>query len=234
MSWLSTEYYQNYNYFDLCCEEESKNPNNHIKDKKQWEVLFREMSISDTKWKSHNHFWHFWYNTILADINKRKVIQEQKNKCLMLNLSPDIKENMWCFITIGFNEQTITIEKMKKICEKISELKYFAECEYVLEKHRENGEHHHTHFLVKLDQHYHKSKLIGWIYQLRGFKEVCLGKNYIDIKSPLYPKVHDPCPPFQVLYNYIRGIKREEKLPFVEKDDKWRKENNIDKLFSKK
>lgn len=232
MSWIFSQYYENYNYFDLCCEKESKNPSNTIKDKKTWELMFREMVIS-SKWESHNHFWHFWYNTILAEQNKRQIIQQQENKILLLNISPDIKENLWCFITIGFNEQTITIPKMIKISEKVSELKYFTECEYVLEKHRENGIHHHTHFLVKLDKKYHRSKLVGWIYQLKGLKDICLVKNHIDIKSPLFPSIDKPCPPFQVCYNYIRGIKREEKIPFVEMDDTWRNENKIEKLYKK-
>ena len=135
-------------------------------------------------------------------------------------------EHLWAFITIGFNEQTITPKKMYDVSDRISKLKYFKTCYYVLEKHRENGIHHHTHFLVQFFKKEYKSKLIDWIYQSKGLKEVCLGKNFIDIKGPLNGKQNYQT--YNMYLDYINGNKKDAKLKYVDMDKIWRKENNLD------
>lgn len=132
---------------------------------------------------------------------------------------------LWAFITIGFNEQTVTPQKMKSVSENVAGLKYFKECSYVLEKFRENGIHHHTHFLVKFHKKEYKSKVIDWIFQTKGLKEICLSKSFIDIKGPLNSQKGYQT--YALYEQYILGNKQESKLPYCVKDEEWRKKNNL-------
>lgn len=152
-------------------------------------------------------------------------LQELEKKLVAEVDSSD--ESLWAFITVGFNEQTITPKKMADVSDRISKLKYFKSCYYVLERHRENGIHHHTHFLVQFFKKEYKSKLIDWIYQTKGLKEVCLGKNFIDIKGPLNGKHHYQT--YDLYLQYINGNKKEDKLKYVELDRKWRLDNNLER-----
>lgn len=164
--------------------------------------------------------------------NKETPVQ-LRLAALEKELKSNLDDNMlWAFITVGFNEQTITTEKMAMVCRRISELKYFKTCTYVLEKHRENGIHHHTHFLVTFHDKVYKSKLIDWIYQTKGVKDVCLNKNFIDILGPINAKkIYQP---YEKYIEYINGNKKDDKLKYCEMDRKWRNENQIAHLFEKK
>lgn len=154
-----------------------------------------------------------------------KIQAIEKN---LLQVSSSSTDELWAFITVGFNEQTITDKKMKDVSARISELKYFKSCYYVLEKHRENGIHHHTHFLVDLYEPQYKSKLVDWIYQTRGVRDVCLHKNFIDVKGPKFCKHLADYQSYGLYYKYIHGEKKEGKMKYVELDREWRKLNNLD------
>lgn len=101
----------------------------------------------------------------------------------------------------------------------------------MLEKHRENGIHHHTHFLVTFHDKVYKSKLIDWIYQCKGVKQVCLNKNFIDILGPVNSK--KPYQPYEKYDEYIKGNKKEDKRKYIEMDKKWRNENQVAHIFRK-
>lgn len=129
-----------------------------------------------------------YYPRILADMYIDDLAKSQKLDDISLAISSDIKalklqqndQPLYAFITVGWNEQTVTPKKMLAASQNILNLKYFSTAIMVLEKHRENGIHHHTHFLVEFTEKYHISKLLGWIFQTRGVKEICLKQNFID------------------------------------------------------
>lgn len=153
-------------------------------------------------------------------------LKDLENKIVQSITEKQSDEDLWAFITIGFNEQTITNNSMKTVSENVSRLPYFKTCEYVLEKHRENGIHHHTHFLVTFHKKEYKSKLIDWIYQVRGMRAVCLGKNFIDIIGPLNKKKQYQT--YDLYHEYILGNKKDAKQSYVLQDRQWRLENNLD------
>lgn len=170
-----------------------------------------------------------WYLSDLKNLHKQDS--------LSLEIAQDIKklnmvgpEDNWAFITIGWNEQEVTPILMQKASANIASLKYFSSVQYVLEKHRENGIHHHTHFLVKFNEKLFKSKLIDWLYQTKGVKVICLGKNFIDIKGPLNKK--KPYQTLELYENYVNGIKQEDKKKYIELDKKWRKTNNFLDIYT--
>lgn len=225
------EYDNQKKYFELCVEYEVKTCNERGKDYEYWSRVLNESNLCDAikKWESPNHFWYKWHCNNLFIEYKKVTFKDEYNTFTKMNIDQFDDENNWAFITIGFNEQTITDKQMMDVSQRVSELKYFSSCEYVLEKHRENGIHHHTHFLVKFHQKTYRSKLIDWIYQIKGMKNICLQKTFIDILGPINPKKQSQ--PFQVYYEYIRGNKREEKLKYVAMDDSWREKSGIKKLY---
>lgn len=226
------EYDSKISYRVTVLDYETKNNTHHQNDNGYWDAILSNLEASiDSRWETPNHFWHSWCNGNLYTDFKKKTFKEQKQLFNKLNLSCDDKESLWAFITVGFNEQTITPNKMHAVSIKVANLKYFTYCDYVLEKHRENGEHHHTHFLVKFDQKYPPSKVIQWVYQTKGMKEVCLNQTFVDYLGP--GKANKPYQPFETYYNYVRGLKKESKLKYVAKDDVWREANMIPKLNEK-
>lgn len=171
------------------------------------------------------------YDSECWSYNKHLVRVEKVRKD-MLKFSNIMDENQnenWVFITIGWNEQEVTPKLMQKASANIASLKYFISVKYVLEKHRENGIHHHTHFLVKFNEKLYKSKLIDWLYQTKGVKAICLGKNFIDIKGPLNKK--KPYQTLELYENYVNGIKKDEKQKYIDLDKKWRAENSLEDLY---
>lgn len=224
------EYDNNKKYFELCVEYEVKTCPKR-QDYEYWSRVLNESNLTEAikKWPSQNHFWYQWHNNNLFIEYKKTTFKEEYNEFTKLNVDQFDDTNNWAFITIGFNEQTITEKQMMDVSQRVGELKYFSSCEYVLEKHRENGIHHHTHFLVKFHQKIYRSKLIDWIYQVKGMKNICLQKTFIDVLGPINPKKQHQ--PFQVYHDYIRGNKREEKLKYVVLDDQWREKSGIKKLY---
>jgi len=140
-------------------------------------------------------------------------------------------EDHWAFITIGFNEQTITPNQMLVLSKRVSDLKYFKSCKFVLEKHRENGIHHHTHFLVQFHKKEYRTKILQYIFQVKGLKNYVLAKHCIDILGPLNKsKIYQP---FEKYDEYVQGIKQEGKQQYIEQDIRWRDENNFAHLYIK-
>lgn len=137
----------------------------------------------------------------------------------------------YAFITVGWNEQVVTARKMLAASQNILKLKYFKTAYMVLEKHRENGVHHHTHYLVEFDDKYPVSKVLGWVYQTRGVKELCLNKNFIDYLGPQNGKKSFQT--YEKYFEYISGNKKVDKMSYVALDDEWRSQNGIEKRYEK-
>lgn len=129
----------------------------------------------------------------------------------------------WYFVTLGWLD-TITLCEMKSISKKIFDLSQWEKVYAVNEKHRENGIHYHTHFLIHTREP--KSKLFQYIKQVKGIRYLIA--NYQD-KYPSSIDVKDKSHgvPYQVYFNYVHGIKKTAKMPYVEKDRLWRNENNF-------
>lgn len=126
----------------------------------------------------------------------------------------------FAFVTIGYNEQTINPAKMKEIENRLRRQPHWISVESVHEKHRENGIHHHTHFLIKWKGYLTKGKIIQYIYQIKDIKKVVLSKSFIDVKMQDGVSYEDRL-------KYIRGDKTESKMQYVRKDIEWRQLNNL-------
>jgi len=78
---------------------------------------------------------------------------------------------------------------------------------------------------VEFGEKYPVSKVVGWIHQNRGVKELCLNKSFIDYLGPQNGK--KPYQTYELYFNYINGIKKEAKLKYVELDKVWRIKEGI-------
>lgn len=227
------------NYFELCVEYETLQHSNKNKEYYYWCEVLKVMEEYDCVKNTEegiNYHWYQWNNGNLYTASKKKLFKEIQSEFQKLNISSIDRDNMWAFITINFNPQEITPRKQLEISQKLLQMKYWTSCEMVLEKHRENGLHHHTHFLIKTDDKsiYYTSKIVDKIFQILSGKrnsKLVLNKAFIDVLGPCNKK--KDFQPFQVYYEYIRGNKREEKLKYVALDDSWRQINNIEKIYIK-
>lgn len=209
------------NYFQLFCDYENKySAHEYIGFKNSIEEIWahREKPVDDM-------FFYKLHCANLAKFIKIRSLKDQINLFDKLNRKAD--DFLWAFITVGWNEQTVTPKKMLSASLKIQKFKYFSYCDFVMEKYRENGIHHHTHFLVKFTEKESPSKIIGWLFSAE-IKEICLGKNFIDYLGPQSKKHHED---WDVYYNYVRGVKKEAKLTYVAQDAVWRGECGFQELY---
>lgn len=164
------------------------------------------------------------------DIAKEMFMKDlQKHKAHTIIAADLAKElglvktnNDYLFITIGFNHQTFNVPLFKKWIEKFIQLSWIDTFKGKFELYRENGEHPHIHMIIKTDKIYSKSQLIQKIWKSSKIKEIVLKESFIDYKI---------CEPRH--FQYIDGNKTDSKLPFVQKDIEFRKNNNIPEFYTK-
>ena len=126
------------------------------------------------------------------------------------------------FITIGFNHQTWDVPSCVKVIETIIGFDWIKTAEARFELFRENGRHPHVHFLIQTVYPIPKSKVLEKIWATRGIKKVCLKKSFIDFK--IAADYHS---------DYIKLLKKDSKMQYVEQDIAWRDENKIPQVFEK-
>lgn len=222
MSWIPPPYDDRQNYFRSFIKLEKQHCSH------QYIINPVEQVWSHEKYRADNDY--FYYKLCMRHLyleQQTQSLNELRQQAKLLN-NANSSNTLWAFITVGWNEQTITPKKMLNTSLRIQKLKYFSYCDFVLEKHRENGIHHHTHFLVKFYEKLPPSKIINWIYTTSGVKEICLEKNFIDYLGPQKKKHHES---YEVYYNYIRGKKKAAKIPYVAQDVAWRLENDLEHLY---
>ena len=182
--------------------------------------------------RKRNNFHRCDYLDFCVNLKRNYVKNTLSDMLLNFNkINSSSNQPLYAMITVGWNEQTITPQKMLNVSQNILNLKYFKTAYMVLEKHRENGIHHHTHYLVEFGEKFPVSKVVGWIFQTRGVKELCLNKNFIDYLGPQNGK--KPYQPYEAYFKYIHGDKQEKKLKYCALDKVWRKEKGILDIYSK-
>lgn len=190
---------------------------------------------------AQNKFWYDWVNSILKRNNRRKKMDMKQMTLMFTKLnSTEPEQTIWCFMTLGFDDEKIAcgvyedhLRRLQRLCYTVSHLVYekgaIRKVEYVLEKHRVTGIHHHAHFLFTFNTKVPPSTMINKMYDAGGVAEYVGDKNFVDYLGPQKPK--KPHGDFLTYFNYVRGDKREEKLSFVLADREWRDKNNISHLY---
>lgn len=197
----------------------------------------------DILWMSHkkqssreddDKFYYLLYCRNLIKMRKGKTHNVAEHLRVMdkLNSSVSVEDFPWAFITLNFDDSSSpTIKQIVTAATKVLEKSYFINVLMVIEKHRQDGIHLHAHLLIKFDKLISPTRVIDGVFALKAVQAVCREKNFIDYLGPQKKgKYHAP---YSVYYDYVRGIKKPEKMPFVEQDRKWRDENNIPHLYEK-
>lgn len=184
-------------------------------------------------------------NKTLTEADKVNVVEKQivyERKCLdgtdavslrLAELEKKARPDQglgFAFITLGYDENTITIPGMKLIQKAIENMGHWKTCVHVHEKHTSRGIHHHTHFVVEFDRNqitpqgkkksYAKKKIIQYIFQNTHVKKFIKQESFIQVDTKDGRTLESRL-------QYIRGEKCEEKMEYVEQDKKWRLENNL-------
>lgn len=191
-------------------------------EKEFWIMADRNMQFVEShreiQWEDNT--WIDYYQKLISMLFRQYTIRQKAIKELR---SMDITGFKWYFITVGYDDANITIDKIKKYSTRVAESKDFTEVIHVNEKFRRNdkGEiyiHHHTHFLVKCDLP--KSRVIDRVYA--SVKNVVASKNFVDVIGP-----KDGKGSYSDKLRYVNGDKVESKMECVHLDRAWRIENNI-------
>jgi len=169
--------------------------------------------------------WTFDYWKMYYDKNMRMLYNDFKRRQSIAKevRSMDVDGFPWYFITVGYDDENITVDKIRKFSQAVATSKYFDDVQLVNEKFRKNDQgeiyiHHHTHFLVKCELS--KSRVIDRVFAT--VKKVVKSKNFVDVKG-----YKDGCGSYAQKLKYINGDKTEHKLECVQKDILWRQENNL-------
>lgn len=179
--------------------------------------IMRQIETSDF-WKKmsedqRNQFWYRWCVAILIKRdNEKKMDDWCKGKLIE-------KSDRW-FVTIGFNHQEWTVSKCVQFVHDLLKLNWIVKCRVIFELHRENGLHPHIHILMETKEK--KGKILQLLWKSKGIKKIVLSKEFIDVKPA--QGYHD---------QYINFQKKEDKMVFVEQDNKWRQANNIPSYWEK-
>ena len=182
---------------------------------------YRYVSVSD-EIDTDDYFRKLSRNIIIFNNKKNQIRKE------MTDLIREIGDNTrkWYFTTIGYDDENITIDKIKGYTKKLLCKEHFRNVELVNEKHRrgEDGKiyiHHHVHILFESDLP--KSKIIDRIFDL--VNKSVKSKNFIDVKGykdkDLKGRTYESC------LKYIKGDKQKSKTECLELDRNWRMQNNL-------
>lgn len=226
------EYIPGVNYFALFCESEEKLNKLDYQKYTVSEVWYHHKESSGKENDDRYYYCMYSRNLVLKYRQKNKTFSGDIEA--MVKLNKTVEEDFpWAFITLNWNDSDFTIKQILTASKKIFDKPWCGPGSFfVVEKHRINGIHHHTHFLIKFAcDKKSPSRIIDDIYALRSVKEICRDKHFIDYLGP--QKSKKGYRPFEVYYDYVRGVKCEEKMPFVQLDRQWREENDIPHLFTK-
>ena len=101
----------------------------------------------------------------------------------------------------------------------------------VLEKNRSDGIHHHIHLLIETTEKHTPAWYAQKIFAFKTVRQCLKSENYVDVKLSWARDPEKRASPFNVLLDYVHGKKKTEKMEYVEKDDTWRNENEIEKIY---
>lgn len=140
-----------------------------------------------------------------------KLIQNyRKEACIELGIDEDYNKH-WFMITVNYPPD-YNVQQLEGNVKKIKTISSIDSIiGYIHEFHTEQGNHPHTHMLVRTKLP--KSKVIQYVAQKLKVNQPC-----VDVKGP-----KDGTRTFDTAKAYVEGRKTDKKMQNVEKDDEFRK-----------
>lgn len=183
-------------------------------------LIFNGLFFSDeTSTDKHRLAYVYWLDYKYADFRRE--------------WSPKEKDGLnYLYITFNFAKyMPVCIVQLEM--ERIINLSIFKDCKltYCYEYYTEDGFHPHVHMLVELKRtgHIKPCDLKQKIFQKKGLDTV-LNINY---KLSWASSYKDRTSKRAVHIAYCNGMKIEKKQENCEKDEKWRQEHNLEKIYIK-
>lgn len=135
----------------------------------------------------------------------------------------------WFFVTISYDKNVITNEKMRQVAEKIKSIKGIEYLRYNHEKFRRNDQgeivvYLHTHFLIRID--IPKANLKQNLLKSPIIKSVIYQDTNVDIIDP--KKAAKKQNDWFSYLKYINLEKAPHKKECIEKDKIWRQQENME------
>jgi len=157
----------------------------------------------------------FYRKDLAYYLGKSEIQQSLQNDIKATSVTP----KRWWFVTVGFDDKTITDSRIKTCHESVIKMDGFIFNKWSIEKFRKNDDgriiiHHHIHYLVYSD--YPKSKVVQYFFQ--KCKKYIASKNFIDVKND---------GEFERYEKYLDGHKTETKMECVEMDKQWRLKSGL-------
>jgi len=164
---------------------------------------------------------------------KKEAVDLLKSRKLLRDTSSEVKQ-FYCFLTINYNDQTnIDIKIMHRIAQQILGQKNVLTAKYVHEKHRkEEGIHHHTHFLITTEKYISAGDMIDPIFKISAIKNYVGSRNFIDCVVAHARKNNAHA--YADYEKYINGDKKEEKMKYIILDRAWRIETGYEHQYEYK
>lgn len=171
-------------------------------------------------------FWRKYLQEVKDHVEKLKKIRQGGDD--------NQPQKFYCFLTINYDDTTsVNIDVMHQIAQRVCKLQYVVMAVYCHEKFRkEQGIHHHTHFLITTTKYIPASKFIEPIFKMAIVKTYVGQKNFIDcsVSGSKKNNVHA----YEDYLKYIHGDKKEEKMHYVAKDRAWRIEHDYEHYYEHK
>lgn len=197
------------------------------------EIMFRRL---DTLYKKYPDPNYQWYRSAVSD-RYSEWKKKYSDDFFTIKKTNTADEKVWLFVTINLNDSKYADPMYPDILEAMVEAVRTSQdkalscyqMRMVIEKHRENGIHHHIHILMEGTEKNAPSYIAQRIFRLSAVKAAVDKETFIDVKTSWAKKFDKKCAPLTTCVNYIMGEKGTKgKIQNVEKDKQWREENALE------
>lgn len=207
--------------------------NKYKNDANEIDVMFRRL---ETLYKTYPDPNYQWYRSAVAD-RFTEWKKKYSDNFFAIAKANTADEKVWLFVTINLNDNKFADPMYPDYLEQIVEAVIASQdkslscyqMRMVIEKHRENGIHHHIHILMEGTEKNSPSYIAQRLFRLMPVKACVDKETFIDVRTSWSKKFEKKAAPLQTCVNYILGEKGTPgKLQNVAKDKQWREANALE------
>lgn len=173
-----------------------------------------------------NYQWYKWWCAIMVESLKLVTARHEVENFIKLNTSKGgIHENTW-FVTIGINPLQKNIKLVVSVIDELMSNEWIKKADWVYENHTEHGEKLHIMCKIQTHEKFVKSVLIQKICRSKGLGKIVemnQGRSSTYVSVLPYKEYHE---------DYINLIKTDKKTDLLDKDETFRKNNNLKIKYS--
>lgn len=162
-------YQEGVNYFALFVESEEKLNKLDYQKYSVEEVWIHHRESSEKKNDDNYYYVLYSRNLVVKYRQRNHSFMSDMDNMKKLNSTVEGESFDWAFITLNWDDTQFTVPQIMNASKKIMAKPWCGPGSlFVVEKHRTDGIHHHTHFLIKFAEKKSPSRIIDDIYALRA------------------------------------------------------------------